>query len=874
MKRNVIDWISGTMMDATSAIVLTHNIDFLFLQSVVRPRLRKCGHPKLTIFADAACAAGSYRQQRHVLDGLGRHYRVVPVEMGVGRRFHPKAIILSGPSKAALAVGSGNVTHGGWSANHEIWATYESDDDGLPAISAFRNYLESVLNLTSRTESIVDEVASAFDPTVNSWAVQLPEPAGLFGNLGSGPLLERIVELAGNDVQEATICAPYFDPDGAALRELAARIPGRVKTLLQVGHVGLAASAASSLPTNAELNTVDTDPSRFIHAKFFLLRRPATTVLVVGSANISRAALVADGTWGNAELIAVQEIPHAQADELLSDLVISDETPQLPEAPPSDEWEVPTEPLRILMARFADGVLEFSFKSDGKLRELIVEIDDGTKKPCSDYTAIETVHFRLYKYPKFIRLHGVFENGFNGTSEPAWVDDEASLGISAPERRIAAKLIEAAEAGSLSASGMFEILQLLHQHLQQPTSRGLQSTLRAGNDAAPPPRSYSVDDVFSDSFGRPQAIPTPSLPGGFREADFLSVFNAYFSLNNSEEPGNEAGSPGTGEQGADLANEGEPNEIEDSRVKEDIERQQARRELAAEGQRLRKKLVGALENVVKAMGAEEFIEGRSPERLGADIAATALLLRKGLADQILSGDDFVSITGRLWSILFFGSKGEPGALPKKIESSPPGIGGAFEAAVMSPRLTAALTLWCFPDWGHGSTEAIRFRFASMVLAARLPWLIAGAAVDEIVGELRRLSRAMPMGVDFDSLLTAWRNWVRAGVAFREFERAVGEFSAKDLADAIVVNEVKRGDLLWQVGELCIASENYSRDPKTKAVVLPLTGASPRKIIGNWLVPVAPLLEEANILNIHEQASELLLSILAEVQAAEEMNWGS
>ena len=142
------------MTDATSAIVLTHNIDFLFLQSIVRPRLRKCGHPKLTIFADAACAAGSYRQQRHVLDGLGRHYRVVPVEMGVGRRFHPKAILLSGPSKAALAVGSGNVTHGGWSANHEVWATYESDDDGSPAISAFRNYLESVLNLTNRTESI------------------------------------------------------------------------------------------------------------------------------------------------------------------------------------------------------------------------------------------------------------------------------------------------------------------------------------------------------------------------------------------------------------------------------------------------------------------------------------------------------------------------------------------------------------------------------------------------------------------------------------------------------------------------------------------------------------------------------------------------
>ena len=155
MKRNVFEWICGTMTDATSAIVLTHNIDFLFLQSIVRPRLRKCGYPKLTIFADAACAAGSYRQQRFVLDGLGRHYRVVPVALGSGRRFHPKAILLAGPSKAALAVGSGNVTHGGWSANHEIWATYESDDDGLPAISAFRDYLDMVLNLIPESDSVL-----------------------------------------------------------------------------------------------------------------------------------------------------------------------------------------------------------------------------------------------------------------------------------------------------------------------------------------------------------------------------------------------------------------------------------------------------------------------------------------------------------------------------------------------------------------------------------------------------------------------------------------------------------------------------------------------------------------------------------------------
>ena len=865
MRQNVVEWICGTMTDATSAIVLTHNIDFLFLQSIVRPRLRKCGHPKLTIFADAACAAGSYRQQRYVLEGLGRHYRVVPVEMGVGRRFHPKAIFLAGPRKSALAVGSGNVTHGGWSANHEIWATYESDDDGRPAISAFRGYLDTVLGLIHRTQSISEEVLAAFDQTTNSWAAELPEPAGLLGIPGDRPLLERIIDLAGNDVRQVTVCAPYFDPDGEALGEFARRIPAPVRTLLQRNHVGLSASAAAALPANVELSSIDIDPSRFIHAKVFALHRPDTTLLVAGSANLSRAALMADGTWGNAELIAVQEISHERADDLLADLKILEESPVLPEAPPSEEWEIPTQPIRILAARFVDGALEIAFKSDAPLQYLAIEMDDGAKTRCSDFPSKETAQVLLNRCPRFIRLHCTLENGLNVSSEPAWVDDEASLDISVPERRIAAKLMEAAEAGSLSASGMFEILQLLHQHLRQPTKRTAQSTTAVKNSAAPPPRGYSVEDVFSENFGRPRLDPVASLPGGFRESDFFRAFTAYFTLADTEEATGEQEPTEPDQPNDDLVDGGEPEEIEDAKAKEDIELQQARHRRSEEGLRLRKKLVGALENVVTAMSADEFIAGRPPERLGADIAATALLLRKGLVDQIISEDDFASITERLWSVLFFGSKGESGVIQKHLGSSPAELSASFESAIASPRLSAALTMWCFPDWGDGSTDAIKFRFAAMVLAARLPWLIAGGTVEEVAGELRRLSRAMPTGAEFETLHTAWRNWVQAGAAFGEFENVVKGWTPKDLADAVDDDEVKRGDLLWQAGELCVAETNYRRDSKTKALVRPLAGSDPKKLIGSWLVPVASLLQGPNLLKLHEGARTLLLSIIAEIQ---------
>jgi hypothetical protein len=147
IRANILDHVCGSLKSAQAAIVLTHNIDFLFVQSLLLPRLRKLGHPKLTVFADAACATGSYQQQRGLVPALGRRYRTVAVDLGYGRRFHPKAIFPAGPHGASLAVGSGNLTHGGWSANREIWARFAFPGDGGPAIAAFRDYLQTILDL-------------------------------------------------------------------------------------------------------------------------------------------------------------------------------------------------------------------------------------------------------------------------------------------------------------------------------------------------------------------------------------------------------------------------------------------------------------------------------------------------------------------------------------------------------------------------------------------------------------------------------------------------------------------------------------------------------------------------------------------------------
>ena len=868
MKRNVLEWICSTMTDATSAIVLTHNIDFLFLQSIVRPRFRKCGHPKLTVFADAVCASDSYRQQRPLLDGLGRHYRVVQVDLGAGRRFHPKAILLAGPSKAALAVGSGNLTHGGWSANFEVWASYESDDDGLPAISAFRDYLQTIDSRAPQSRASSDELFAVFDEAMNPWVADLPEPEGLFGVPGDRPLLDSIAQIVSDDVTQVTVCAPYFDPDGEALAEFCRRFHAPISTLLQRNHVGLSSSAASSLHENVALLSVDVDPSRFIHAKLFVFESPNSTLFVAGSANMSRAALMGNESWGNAELVAAQSLPADQTKDLLDDFIFLDENPTLPETPPSEDWEIQTRPVRILAASFENGVLEIQFKCDGEVALLTVELEDGTRQPCSEFSSNAVSRLQLAKCPKYVRLHCALKNGEVLSSEPSWVDDENSLGISVPERRISAKLAEAAEAGFLSASGMFEILQLLHQHLQKPARQPPASHPNKDDDTVAPGPCYSIDDVFSASFGRSRSAPLAPLLGGFRETDFLNAFSAYFSTSSIETSDEEDASQDEVHTDEEAAEEQESKEIENEKAEAELEQHQARLRRSQVSTRLRRRLIAALEKVVAAMNADEFVSSRSPQRLAADIAATALLIRKSLADEIIPEDDFATITKRLWIVLFFGSKGESGVLQSFLGTCSAEDRAKFEAAFASPRLTAALTLWCLPDWGGSGTEAIRFRFSAMLLAARLPWLIAGASIEEIHAEFRRFARAMPGAANFETLVAAWTSWIRAGMAFHEFERALLAWSPRELAQAISQRQVNRGELLWQAREFCVAHANYNHDRSTTAIVYPLTGGSSVRFKGDWLVPVSKLMDHPALVDLPDEIKQTLENLLVDVGSIE------
>lgn len=108
MRDDIIKLVAS-QKNLTHVVITTFNIDFLFIESVLLRELRKCGHPSLTILADADEVATTFASQGRWVSRIGRRYRVVPMRMGPGFRFHPKVVLLAGTEGASVLIGSAGI---------------------------------------------------------------------------------------------------------------------------------------------------------------------------------------------------------------------------------------------------------------------------------------------------------------------------------------------------------------------------------------------------------------------------------------------------------------------------------------------------------------------------------------------------------------------------------------------------------------------------------------------------------------------------------------------------------------------------------------------------------------------------------------------
>ncbi|AGP41543.1 hypothetical protein [Sorangium cellulosum] len=868
--------------DVTNAIILTHNIDFVFLQTMVLSALRKCGHPSITIFADARCTAETYGRQAPVLDGLGVRYRVVPVAMDPRSRFHPKAVLLSGEKAATLFVGSGNLTFGGWRENAEVWLRFDSGIDGPGPFSAFRRFTESVLGRVPLPDAVTAELAEAFDTESRAWLAEgeSGRTVPLLSRAGEGQsLLDAMIRAAGDaPVDELVVCAPYFDVDGDALRMLLDRTRSpRATVLWQPSGSTLTRRALDACDGRAVAEQVTfrhipkegEARAAFIHAKFYGLVRGAQTTVFAGSANCSRAALTASGASGNAELLVVRDMPTVDFESMFrGELLQVPEPPSLvPDADADEEESYERPQLQILAARLEAGALLIAFSPmRAEIRTCHL---DGKTAP---WSRIEqgVISVGCSSEPRAVVLEGALD-GELLRSEPSWVDHERFLRASARGRSLADTIRTRMQSGAWNATAWADIMDVLCKHLTYtPIRHVARSASRRARGDGHVPRELTPDDFFSHDYHIPGLGGVSQLAvkaDGRNEQSLQQLLLRWFGVASESEDltGTPAGTAGVDSDEDDAVDRPEVIYL--------IRKSGGRRRVTgADAHRIRRVLL----QVEKAITSELFLARREPELLADDIKVTAVLLRTGLREGWIDGREFFRITHQTWQSLFFSGSPERGRgwLEYRLDASEDR--SAFIKAVRSPELAAALLGWAFavaPE--EASPEHARFRLACAVAVARLPWLWDASDRDEIARELETLlayTGSSDIQTGIEHARASWLRMLQRGRALFGLEKAAQAIGSITLRSRIGQRELRAGDLLWQsTAGYCVITRPADRVEGVHVPVLKLQGLQEQtNFVATSTIPVAALLDDAVLPlspDFEPGMREVLRGFMAEIRAS-------
>ena len=853
MRENLIKQIKNTK-DVTNVIVFTHNIDFIFLQSVVLRVLKYIGHPKLTVFADAHCSAESYATQNKVLDSIGIRYRVVPVLMEPGFRFHPKAVFLSGPGKGTLLIGSGNLTFGGWFENAEVWIRFDSDVDGTAQFSSFKNYLKQVISLVPLSDTLLGEFEEAFDPNTKDWCLELDEPSGILGKVGRGvPLIDQIIDSTDkNNINNLLVCTPYFDTEAEALNNLVESF-GNVptKVMVQKGRSGLNKSAASKFSDNIKVvpitfiqqDSEGNSRERFIHAKFYAVDKEDSVTVFLGSANCSRAALTIPGSSGNAELLAIKTLRQNEfRQQFLDELELLEGDAELSE----HVEELNCEPegvgqIRVLAARYEapDLLIGYTCSKEVSVYRCFVNeihVDFELLGNCEALVKFD-------RSCRVVRIEGIINNEIIH-SNLCWIDHEIQLRTSARGRSLVDTIRGKVISDYWNIGAWADVLDVFCKHLQYvPYSSGSKIFNTVKRDKTKE-LIFSSDDVFSSDYSiHFTNSGTLSLSHDVKIRNLQQLLLRWFGISAYEESSDDADLPSDDENDEDFVDKPEHLPQKNPKLQPQI---------ASDGDKKRaKKFIGNLNDTICN---QMYLENRPPELFALDLKLVTVLLLTGLRENWISYDEFFEVTFRIWSKLFFTSqdKENMGWLEYRCCAAESSEG--FIKNMISADLSAALFVWSLAiPFDFSTPNNAIFSLSSIISVARLPWLWRGGKPDQIANILEKdfLQFIFINKSDhhfFDAFKKRWLILIRFGQVIKRFENELGNRNVVHFKDMINQDFIPKGELLWQ-GSLgfCISTRSYDRNFPYFAKVLSIHGESKElEFKPDSLIPVRALIDESII----------------------------
>lgn len=307
LRQNVLDTLGKGHYH--SCLLTCYSFDFQFFELRVMRLLRAAGIQNVLVLTDGPLLEhlSATPSGREFQESGG--FSIYPVYCPQGV-FHPKVSLFFGAKEGLLAVGSGNLTAAGMGSNDEAWGCFHVADTTAANAALFADAWQYVQQLTSQVQGMA-AVKVAWIKQYTPWLSSLPLPApGTLHQLDNGlsaafltnrqqGILPQVFDLVdGDTVEHIVTVSPYYDQQGLALSHLLDACPAANLQCVFEERLGL-------LPTQFPLDQTDrisfhrwlhcgpqTDGAASrLHAKLVHFTTPKSEYLLLGSANVTAAAM-------------------------------------------------------------------------------------------------------------------------------------------------------------------------------------------------------------------------------------------------------------------------------------------------------------------------------------------------------------------------------------------------------------------------------------------------------------------------------------------------------------------------------------------------------------------------------------------------------
>ena len=839
-----------------SIIVLTHNIDFIFIQTVVLKFLKKMGSPSLTIFADAQCVQESYENQKMIIHGLGKRYRVVPVSLDRSYdRFHPKAVLLSSHEKASLYIGSGNLTFGGWRQNAEIWNRYTTKEDGTAVFNAFKDYLDGMIKRLPYTSNISNTINNAYNKETAPWSINMESSAGLIGRINTkSSLLKQMKEYVEVGCEKLIIQSPYFDKEGKTIQQLNELFePKAIEIFAQNRHselteeiIGTLEDNISITPTNFTHYANDKPKRAFIHAKYYAFLYHDKAIVFSGSANCSQAALSTSSIKvGNAELVSVKEMSLADFNRQYNDdieKVTEFIAKKQSEVEESYDEIITHKPVQIHSAQFEYKHIKVAVTLHEDYQIIASKIDDIIYNVT--HIKDNLLHIEGFdNEPNILCL--LLKNKRTDKevySDEIWIDDERKLSTSSKTRSLS-DFIQSSSELSWNHNAFGDLLKVFNEHLAHTPKRDDAHALGNTKTHDKARTVFNPSDVFVDNYNFTSLHSNNSNRYAF---DIHAILRQYLGLYNQhiDDDGKEELTQEELQEQLDKDTVNiDPKTINDANPKTMIDEQG------------RKKIKKLIETLVAAFTNEEIVTNRPLVLLLDDLKVASIILRMGLSNEWVTKEEYFDTSYTLWTEFFFSCSLDEnrGYIDLKLDQEDIDIEELYSA-----ELSASMLTWLFAIEPSNEIQYIRLLMSAILVQAKYNWIFFGSDYEQINIEINKALVAFnPKDLDkkLSEHAVLWNLIRNTGNAFAELISKVTHHKISDYKDRLPMKEIEKGELLWQGTEnFYIVNSRYKRQPnrqsKFKADVVPLSRLKKEtSFISDFTIPLHDLFDLEEFQNL-------------------------